>query len=272
VFYNHFTPETRPASPVAYSSWQTHMALGQMAYERGLYTAAIRNYRVALRTAEEIRLDLDDLITNLLGLALCDCKLGNISEAEKCYKRVLDIEESASGSGSEVLQQNLPIHLNSLAVIYKQIGRTSEAKALLQKALAIINTRNGLDKTEAAIILTNLAQVSCEDDCFSEAQQYITRALTLCGTNGSRRTKLFAEIQIIMAVIASRQSRYDEAKQFVEQAIEVMEVLTGGQHPELADLLEFAADIIQKDGLQVEAASLSDRALAMRRRIQQRDR
>lgn len=257
----------------AYSSWQTYMAMGRMASERGLYAAAARNYRSALKQSEQIQLNAKDLVANLLGLAECDRELGEIAESESLLKRVLEIEESSSPAERD----SLAVELSCLAVVYKQFGRIDEAETLLLRALAINSTdrakcNSETSSIESASISLSLAQVLCEQNRFDEADKYIIRASSACGTRTSQQTRLFAEILIMKAIVAIGRSQFEEAKQFIDQAIEVMELATGGEHPDLADLLEFAAGIKLGDGLCEEAESMLDRALSMRRHLRQIDR
>lgn len=253
---------------VAYSSWQTHMALGRMAYERGLYTAAVRNYRTALKTAEQLELAPDELAENLLGIATCDGKLGLQGEAENLYEKVLELEERISTFENE----NIAAHLNCLAVIYRQMGRLNEAESVLQNALKAAESKRVSNSTTIAAIAKNLAQISCERGQFDVAEAYLARAVAVCDTRSSRQTMLFAEILLTLTIIAARQCRYDEAGQFIEEAISILEMLTGGVHPDLADLLELAASMIKEDESFGEVGYLAERVNSIRRHVREVDR
>lgn len=256
------------AGNISYVDWQTHMAVGRMAYERGLYAAAIRNYRCALKMSGQLELGPAELVENLLGLATSDCKTGLASGTDDIYKRVLEIEERISA----IEYDDLATHLNCLAVIYRQIDRLSEAEATLQKALKIAERQRISSPATIATIVKNLAQVFFEKGELSTAQKYITNALSICDTRSSHQTMLFAEILVTMTMIAARQGRYEEARQLIEQAIEVVELLTGGMHPDLADLLELAADMVEEDGDAEGANSLTGRVASIRRRLREIDR
>jgi hypothetical protein len=74
-----------------------------------------------------------------------------------------------------------------------------------------------------------------------------------------------------MAILAECQHCYAQAEEYVEQAIPIIELLTGGEHPELADSLDLAANVMQQTGFLEKARSLAERAKAMRRHLKQVD-
>lgn len=250
-----------------YKGWQSHMALGRMAFERGLYAAAARNYHSALKKAEQQHLSSHEMVTNLLGLATCDNELGETSECESLLKRVLEIEEVYSAS----YQGDLAEDLNSLASLYMQMGRTSEAESVLRKALAISDASYS-DADVEVKILTNLAKALCVVEQSDEAEQFLNRGLGLFDTRSAKQSKAFADLLAIKAAIAARRNNNAESKELIQQAIEVMELVTGGLHPDLATLIDMAARIWDQEGNSQEAAAFAERAAAIRRHLKQIDR
>jgi hypothetical protein len=59
------------------------MAVAGMAYDRGLYSAAGRNYYSALQAAEQLGFSEQQLLPILLGLAMCKCQQSNFCEADR---------------------------------------------------------------------------------------------------------------------------------------------------------------------------------------------
>jgi tetratricopeptide (TPR) repeat protein len=237
-----------------------------MAYENGYYTAARRNYHVALETAQKLGLPDELLCENLLGLAKTHFEQGDFSEAERLYKRVLAIDESIC----EQDDYSLANDLTDLAKLYIKTGNTGAAEPLLSRSLAILGNLAPKRQLDLAQVLKYMGMVCCEDNRLLEAQRYLTKALAIADTFKHDR-KLFAEILASMAIIAVKQGRLKDAEDCVQQAISVCEVATGGRHPEVADFLELAADILKVDGLQIEAQIMRERADAIRGYLRQND-
>jgi tetratricopeptide (TPR) repeat protein len=107
------------------------MAVASMAYDRGLYTSAWRNYRTALQAAEQLGFSEQQVLPILLGLTMCLGERGDFCEAEQLYKRIIQIDEAATSADCA----RLAIDLKSLALIYQKAGKIEQAQALLQKSL-----------------------------------------------------------------------------------------------------------------------------------------
>lgn len=252
----------------AHSSWQMYMAMGRMACERGLYLAAARNYHSALRKAEQQQLSAHELAENLLGLVTCNRQVGDNPEVEKLFKRVLGMEEDLNKSDDDHSSQ----YLICLAGLYRYTGRRSRAEAVLRKALDAAQSSHIFPDPEVAVVLKNLAQVLFEENRLDEAEKYVLRALGICDTRSGQQTRVFADILTIRALIAKARSNYVEAEQLINQAIEVMEIVTGGLHPELANLLDMAANVYDREGFAKEATEMTNRAARMRQHLRQIDR
>jgi len=240
------------------------MSVARMAYERGLYAAAIRNYNNALAIGEQLKLSLQDLAQNTLGRAICHYRLGNFVEAEQLYKDVLEMDKRLFGS--EDLKD-----LEDLSSLYRKTGKLPESEKLLQTALKIAQV-SPCNPGDLASILKDLAQTYCEQGKLAEADACVRRACAIYESTTSRKTKLYAEILMTIASLSVRQSRCAEAAQFVREATQIMELITGGEHPDLAELLESASNIMREAGFAEEANSLSERTMAIRRHLKALDR
>lgn len=258
-----------PNGKLAHSSWKTHMSAARMAYDRGLYVAAARNYDAALQAAEETDLTEEETAHNLLGLALCYCEQGNYSKAEHLYKRVLDIDETHLTTSARHVE--LADSLHDLAVLYKKEGRLHEAESLAHRALVILQANDCAEADLVASTLKDLAQICRDQGQLAPAKDYINQAFAILDTNSHRHTKTFAEILMTMGAIAARESRYSEARQFVEQALQIFEVATGGTHPELADFMESAAGILEQKCSTEKGDTLLQRAQTIRRHLKEID-
>jgi tetratricopeptide (TPR) repeat protein len=250
-----------------YSIWNTRMSLAQMAYERGLYAAAARNYKLALEIGEELGLKQEQLASNLLGLAKCFSHLGNFTEAEQLYGRLLEMDKSMFGNEHEEVVYDL----GELAALYKRAGKFQQAESLLQHAIAIAKT-SSQSEDDLGPIFNDMAQVSCCLGKTVEAEDWLKRASAVCKPRASQKTKLHADILITRASLAAQNSHSQEATQMIDEAVEIMEMITGGEHPDLADLLESASSVMRNAKFPEEADAFVRRAAAIRARLKSVDR
>jgi len=251
------------------NSWTTHIELARMAYERGLYLAASRHYIRGLTAAESLGMKDEDLVEAHLGMAKCFCELGRFSEAEELYKHVLKIDQTALQSKC----LSLAVDYNDLAKLYLKTDQFAQAEELLNKSLAITAGLTGNNKELVAEAEKDLAHLYYKRDLLPEATQHIERAYTICDTtNKLRDTKLFSEVLLIMGLLEAKKGLFNDAEEHIEKAITNFEFITGGQHPELADFLDIAADLFQLENLPDKAMELKERASSIRKRIRKLDR
>jgi tetratricopeptide (TPR) repeat protein len=250
-----------------HSIWKMHMEAGGIAEEKGLYSAAIRNYRQALAIAESLNLPDEELSPNLLGLATCYFRVGKYHDAEHLYKRMLEIDEAMLGTGD----CDFAMDLNDLAELYQRTGRAVEGERLLHCALDTLKTNSSKKPIEIATTLKNLGRSCYERGDLSDAQHYLLHALALCDTPDGRIVKIYPEVLLCLAKLAARQSNCDHAMELAEQAIGAMDLITGGEHAELAEFLEDAATIFTKAGHESAGKEFKQRAQNMRCHIRQLD-
>jgi tetratricopeptide (TPR) repeat protein len=248
------------------TSLRMHIAAAQMAYQKGLYSTALRNYNFAMMSAEQLGLQDEDLSDGLLGLAKCNCELGNYSRAETLYKRVLGIDQSTlSASCTE-----LAIDLNDLARLYLKTSRFDAAEELLVKAEALL-TDSDPHALELAAVKKNRAYICCQRDNLKEAAVLVKDAQLICDTTSGRQTKVYAEVLVVLALVEAKKGCYDQSESLIEKAIASFELLTGGQHPELADFLDIAANLFSMDHVQAKAEQLTARAKEIRKHVREMD-
>lgn len=244
------------------SSWRMHIAVAQMAYEKGLFSAAARNFLSAIATAKSLHLPDQDLSIGLVGLAKCYCELGNFKEAESLYSRVLEIDHSTLSAKCNTLAEDL----HALAKVYLRTNRLGEAEALLQKA-ALMLTAVDPHCLQLAAVEKSLAYIYCQQGRLQDADRLINHALALADTRAGRQDKVFAEVLIVLALLEAKKGRMKEAEELIERAIASFELLTGGCHPELAKFLELAAEFFIHENVPSKVVELTNRARAMRMQI-----
>ncbi len=108
--------EERTAAQVAL--WQSYMALGTAAHQKGKYAEAEINFKAGLAIAEEFRPEGQHLASNLNNLATLYDDQGRYAEAQPLVKRALAIVEKALGPEHPHVAQSL----NNLALLYQAGG------------------------------------------------------------------------------------------------------------------------------------------------------
>lgn len=248
------------------ASWRMHLAVAQIAYDKGLYSAAVRNYHSAQAVAESLRLGDADMSVGLVGLAKCLCELGNFEEAERLYERVLDIDQKIGSGQSSTLAEDL----NHLAILYLKTNRLGEAESLLKKSAAIL-TAVDAHSIQLAAAERGLGYIYCQTGKLEEAERITNHALSISDTKAGRQTKVFAETLMVLGLVAAKKGHLSEAEELIERAIASFELLTGGEHPELAKFLDLAANIFSLEKVETKANELTVRAKAIRSHISAMD-
>ena len=115
------------ASDPRSEAWQTHMAAGKKAYERGDYAEAETQIKAAVKNAEGFEPEHPQLATSLNNLAEIYRTQGRYAEAAPLHKRALAIREKALGPE----HPEVATSLNNLALLYGDQGRYTDAEPLI---------------------------------------------------------------------------------------------------------------------------------------------
>jgi tetratricopeptide (TPR) repeat protein len=252
----------------AYVAWEGQLKTARLAYEGGFYAAAKRNYRKALSLGETLPLKDTELSSNLIGLGLACCHLKEFQEAEDLFKRVIQMSEE---SGDSVDNTNLADALMEIAVLYHKTGNLVAAKDLLQRCLRLFQEVPG-NYLNLARTMKSLALVHCKMDELNDAENLINKALTLLEAHNRKPEQLYAEVLGVMSIIAVQRKQFEEAKNLLERAVAILEVATGGEHPEIAEFMDYASTIFRTIGCMDKAEELTKQANALRLRLKARDR
>ena len=250
----------------ALSRWETQLDVGKMAYEKGFYTAAARNFTKALKVAESLDLPDNELSSTLLGLGSSYCQLKRYREAEGLFNRLIQIDRDKLGPTSS----DLASHLCEAAVLYQKMGNLPVAEDFLRQSLQMLH-QLGDNDIQLAKVLKSLALVCCKQENIDEAEPLIYKAHFLVSRESMRHTKLYAEVLGVLALLEVKKRHFAEADETMAKAIEVLEIATGGQHPELVDFLVYAADIFSEQGLAQKSSSLLARAKLLRALVKRGD-
>ncbi|MDR3615852.1 MAG: tetratricopeptide repeat protein [Candidatus Obscuribacterales bacterium] len=246
--------------------WNAHMEMGRLAFKNGFFKAASRNFRKAMSKVDDLNLGDELRACTLLRVAQCELKLGMLEDAESTFKEVLRFDQIHTGQHG----YDVAIDMSELAMLYFKTGGLGQAESLLKEALRTLERLQAPTAPAHVEALKNLGIVQCREGHLDDAEKCLNRAICLCSDFGSDN-QLYPKILAAMSALAAERGKLDEAGELIEKAIEKLEMATGGQHPDLADVLDLAANILSRNGRQSEVAALQERAEHIRQRMRKID-
>ena len=172
---NHARGDYKTAETWARQSYQLHLelfgtqhpktiadgaALGSILHGLEQWDEAIEHFQTAITFFEEKFGSIHyDVALNLNNLAASEQAKGNLTAAEKSYRRALKIKTQILGAS----HPELAITLNNLALVLKQREKTAEAKSFFEQARAIFATTLGEDHPNVQICLDNIASLDLSE-------------------------------------------------------------------------------------------------------------
>ncbi|MEK0083272.1 tetratricopeptide repeat protein [Benzoatithermus flavus] len=137
------------AEPVAEDDY----AKGLELFRAGRYEAALPYFESALDLAKSrYGADSPAIAPELNNLAEVYRLTGRLGEAEKLYKRAIELDERGGGEGS-----GLATSLNNLALVYRAQKKYDEAEKLYNRSLGLLEKSLGPNHPDVARALNNLA-------------------------------------------------------------------------------------------------------------------
>ncbi len=136
---------------------------------------------------EEERKSVEDLglASTLYRLAILRRQQGEFAEAERLYRRALEIREREQGPN----HPDVAMVLNNLAALEATRGDYDAAQPLLERALAIRQTALGEDDVLTAESLSNLALLHAAQGDAAAAEPLYRRALATLEKTGTNTTR-----------------------------------------------------------------------------------
>jgi len=218
--------------------------------------------------------------TSAIMLALLYYSTGCTADAETLLERELEaIEANAKQKHSDIEDALDSLALDSLgtnnlafahlirsvlAMIYDENGRYLEAKALLERSLAMNEKAFGQRHyytRESVIDLANFLRSSLNRP--KEAEALLNRALTIAENSPDLDSSDKVTILINLAELCEGSERYIEAEQFFNRALTLAEKQFGKESPETASCLEGLAGLYIETERYAEAETFLTRTLTI---------
>jgi tetratricopeptide (TPR) repeat protein len=155
--------------------------------------------------------------------------------------------------------------LNSLAEYRRgALGALDQARALLERALAIREKQLGPNHLDTALSLNNLATVLADQDNLAEARRLFERALAIRERQLGPDDPDTARSLNNLGSVLEAQGDLAGARPLIERALAIRERQLGPDHPETGRGLTNLANVLMKQGDLAGARPLAERALAIR--------
>ncbi|KAH8045857.1 hypothetical protein JL722_14014 [Aureococcus anophagefferens] len=148
--------------------------LGELLLDAGKFADARPVWRRVAGLAE--RLDRTQVPAACRALGSVAHELGDLEDAEKHYRRELDLCEEACGTRDDVA---LAVPLNALAVLLQDAGRFDEAEPLYRESRRLNEKFLGEDHYDVAAVLDNYAELLVDMGRVDEAKHLFDRALAV---------------------------------------------------------------------------------------------
>jgi tetratricopeptide (TPR) repeat protein len=145
--------------------------------------------------------------------------LGNSIEAERSLREAVAIAE-------EYFQHDavtLAAALNSLALVCKDLAKYDEARALYQRALALVDTDSNANGDEIADLYHHLGGIEHARRNYAEGEVFARTGLEIRKRLGSADESALAADMVALAAILDGQQKFDEAEPIYLEALRVLE-------------------------------------------------
>ncbi len=147
---------------------------------------------------------------------------------------------------------------------YLQVqAQLTDAKALLERALAMTEAADGPDHPEVATDLDNLAGILQDLGQPEQARPLLERALAIDEAAYGPDHPEVATVLNNLAGILRDLGQPEQARPLLERALVITEAAYGPDHPDVAAILDNLAGIMQDLGQPEQARPLLERALAI---------
>ncbi len=194
-------------------------------------------------------------------LGAAHASLGEMAEAERAYRRGLEIRRKLLGPDHELIVEAASL----LALELQTEAHFPEAETLYREVLAMMRRLHGENAREVTGALSNLGGICHAQGKIAEADSLLTLALARARTDGSPPIAL-ADILAELAVVLKNQKRLDEAEPCYREALEIRERILG-EHALTAQSYNNLGVFLRTRGDEKAALPHLRRALEIYRRI-----
>ncbi|HMB92490.1 MAG TPA: tetratricopeptide repeat protein, partial [Rhodothermales bacterium] len=202
--------------------------IGGVYRKLGLYNQARSTLTDAIAVYRQEGGRAEGLGTALLELANVEYRLDHFEEAEPLLNEGLVLKQAALGlDHSEVAGV-----LNSLALVYEELGRIEDARATLRQVIAIRRQEPSDEPNEnLAVNLNNLANILNDAGEVEEAEAMYREAIGILEAKYGREHPYIAFLLNSLAGLHQDRGDYEKAEADLERARAISYTFLGEEHP-----------------------------------------
>jgi serine/threonine protein kinase/tetratricopeptide (TPR) repeat protein len=236
-------------------------SIGMVYTNLAAYPQADTLLREALTLAEQSAGPSDGLTADVLdNLAILANHRSDRANGRAWAERAVRIREALGDSLA------LAKSLGELAVFPIGQGDLKTGRQLIERALAIQESRLGPDHPDVATSLNTLASVRLNSSDYRGAIEALKRVQAIRQRTLSPDDPLQGQTLNLMAIAYHRLGVRDTAQRLYEQALAVRSRVFGPDHPETAQAFSNLASVLMETGKGDSAIALLQRALQIYRR------
>jgi serine/threonine-protein kinase len=231
--------------------------LGQVFDQLSLHKQGEAHWRRALETRQALFGPGDARTAKVMkGLAISLARQARYAEAEPLFQELLE-HRQVLGNHSE---------MGSVLLNYGNVkrltGDDAGSEALLQRAVALIESAGESDSRRLATALNNLGLIYWRQGRLRAAVRTLERALAIRMKNEGSNSSVVAYARKSLSHVHRDLGELDIAERYGQEALAVAEKLFPPNHPFIGTTLESLGQIAQKRGDRARARALYERSIA----------
>jgi tetratricopeptide (TPR) repeat protein len=240
--------------------WETQNEAGRRFYGRGDFARAEQAFAAAIREAEQLGPGDLRLATSLANLAQLKLRQRNFDEADRLFRRSLQIREAALGTDHASLVQTV----NGLAAVCYARGDLDSAEPLFRRALSITERRLGAQHPDIVTSLNSLARIAFKRNDYVAAGPLLERLLILKESSLGPDHPESAPLLASLVKVRVAEGALDVAERLARRVVTIRESEQPPNELTLATALELLADVLARIGNRDEEQRTRQRAGALR--------
>jgi tetratricopeptide (TPR) repeat protein len=205
----------------------------------------------------------DSRLSELARLGDQHRRAGNAAAAEPLLREALAIAEADfPHDGPKVASA-----LNSLGLLCKDLARYDEARALYERALAIVERAepSEVNSQEIACLYHNLGGIEHARCNYAQGEVFARKGIEIRKRLGTRDETSLAADMVALAAILDGQQKFDEAEPLYIEALGILERSPQRNAEEIAVALNDLGALYAQRGLSDRAEHLLTRAVDLKR-------
>ncbi|MGQ0713391.1 MAG: tetratricopeptide repeat protein [Gemmatimonadaceae bacterium] len=240
--------------------WETQNEAGRRFFGRGDLARAEQAFTAAIREAEQLGAGDLRLATSLANLAQLKLRQRAHDDAERLFRRSLQIREAALGQDHASLVQTL----NGLAAVCYARGDIEGAEPLFHRALAITERRLGPQHPDIVTSLNSLARIAFKRRDYAAAGPLLERLLMLKESTLGPDHPEAAPILTSLMKVRAAEGALDEAERLARRVVSIRESEQPPNEVAQASSIEALADVLSRLGKRDEERAARQRAAVLR--------